>query len=95
MGHITPTDYMIWAADVNQDSTYDIIDVLTLVDIILNDNILPPNYFINFAGDGSYVDLDMAGISSPWTIECDVSKNENIPFSHLLTDSDGGSGIRL
>ena len=95
MGHITPTDYMIWAADMNQDGTYDIIDVLTLVDIILNEDTLPPNYFINFAGDGSYVDLDMVGISLPWTIECDVSKNENIPFSHLLTDSDGGSGIRL
>ena len=95
MGHITPTDHMTWAADVNQDGTYDIADVLTLVDIILYEETLSPNYFINFSGNGSYVDLDMAGISSPWTIECDVSKNENTPFSHLLTASDGGSGIRL
>ena len=43
MGHITPTEYMIWAADVNQDAIYDIIDVLTLVDIILNEDTLSPN----------------------------------------------------
>ncbi|MDE0722201.1 MAG: DUF4968 domain-containing protein [Flavobacteriales bacterium] len=53
------------------------------------------DYYMNFLGDGSYVDLSTDDFSPPWTIECKVNKNINTPFSHLLTGSDGGSGVRL
>ncbi|MBL4862708.1 MAG: LamG domain-containing protein, partial [Crocinitomicaceae bacterium] len=53
------------------------------------------NYYMNFPGDGSYVDLDLNDFTPPWSIECKINKNGNTPFSHLLTGSDGGSGVRL
>ena len=97
MGLIEPTEYMLWAADVNFDNTHDIFDVIGIVEIILADDSITDteNYYITFNGDGSYVDLDMPEYSTPWTIECDINKNGGTPFSHLVTHSDGGSGIRL
>ena len=89
MGLIEPTEYMLWAADVNFDNTHDIFDVTGIVEIILSDDsdTDTENYYISFNGDGSYVDLDMPEYSTPWTIECDINKNGVTSFSHLVTHS--------
>ena len=38
MGLIEPTEYMLWAADVNFDNTHDIFDVIGIVEIIIADD---------------------------------------------------------
>ena len=53
MGLIEPTEYMLWAADVNFDNTHDIFDVIGIVEIILADDSITDteNYYITFNGD--------------------------------------------
>lgn len=50
---------------------------------------------LNFDGFGDYVQLGGADFPPPWTAEVLVFKNQQSPYSHLLTGADGASGLRL
>lgn len=52
-------------------------------------------YSLDFNGEGNYVALNGANIPPPWTMEIMVNKNETDNYQHLLTSTDGNSGIRL
>ena len=52
-------------------------------------------YSLDFNGEGDYVALNGTDIAPPWTMEVMVNKNETDNYQHLLTGTDGNSGIRL
>ncbi len=52
-------------------------------------------YSLDFNGEGDYVALSGTDIAPPWTMEVMVNKNETDNYQHLLTSTDGNSGIRL
>ena len=52
-------------------------------------------YSLDFNGEGDYVALNGTDIAPPWTMEVMVNKNETDNYQHLLTSTDGNSGIRL
>lgn len=52
-------------------------------------------YSLDFNGESDYVALNGTDIAPPWTMEILVNKNETDNYQHLLTGTDGNSGIRL
>lgn len=54
-----------------------------------------PQYSLEFNGDGDYVALNGSNLAPPWTLEVMVYKTETDNYQHLLTSTDGNSGIRL
>lgn len=52
-------------------------------------------YSLDFNGEGDYVALNGTDIAPPWTLEVMVNKNETDNYQHLLTSTDGNSGIRI
>jgi alpha-glucosidase (family GH31 glycosyl hydrolase) len=52
-------------------------------------------YSLDFNGEGDYVALNGTDIAPPWTLEVMVNKNETDNYQHLITGTDGNSGIRL
>ena len=53
------------------------------------------NYSLDFDGGTDYVALNGSDFPPPWTLEVMVNKNETDNYQHLLTSTDGNSGIRL
>ena len=53
------------------------------------------NYSLDFDGGTDYVLLDGSDFPPPWTMEVMVNKSETDNYQHLLTSTDGNSGIRL
>jgi alpha-glucosidase (family GH31 glycosyl hydrolase) len=56
---------------------------------------LHSQYSLDFNGEGDYVALNGSDLTPPWTLEVMVNKNETDNYQHLLTSTDGNSGIRL
>ena len=54
-----------------------------------------PQYSLDFNGEGDYVALNGADFSPPWSVEVMVNKNITDNYQHLLTSTDGNSGIRI
>lgn len=54
-----------------------------------------PQYSLDFNGESDYVALNGADFSPPWSVEVMVNKNETDNYQHLLTGTDGNSGIRI
>jgi alpha-glucosidase (family GH31 glycosyl hydrolase) len=52
-------------------------------------------YSLDFNGEGDYVALNGSDFSPPWSVEVMVNKNETDNYQHLLTGTDGNSGIRI
>ncbi len=52
-------------------------------------------YSLDFNGEGDYVELNGTDITPPWTMEVMVNKNETDNYQHLMTSTDGNSGIRI
>ncbi len=52
-------------------------------------------YSLDFDGGEDYVALNGTDIPPPWTVEVMINKNETDNYQHLLTGTDGNSGIRL
>ncbi|MDT8393959.1 MAG: glycoside hydrolase family 31 protein [Bacteroidales bacterium] len=52
-------------------------------------------YSLDFNGDGDYVALNGTDFAPPWSVEVMVNKNETDNYQHLLTSTDGNSGIRV
>ncbi len=52
-------------------------------------------YSLDFNGEGDFVALNGTDIAPPWTMEVMVNKNETDNYQHLLTSTDGNSGIRI
>jgi hypothetical protein len=55
----------------------------------------PAQYSLDFNGEGDYVNLNGTDFPPPWTVEVMVNKNETDNYQHLLTGTDGNSGIRI
>ncbi len=56
---------------------------------------LQAQYSLDFNGEGDYVALNGTDFAPPWTMEVMVNKNETDNYQHLLTSTDGNSGIRI
>ncbi|MBN2175446.1 MAG: DUF5110 domain-containing protein [Bacteroidales bacterium] len=52
-------------------------------------------YSLDFNGEGDYVAINGADFAPPWSVEVMVNKNETDNYQHLLTGTDGNSGIRI
>lgn len=52
-------------------------------------------YSLDFNGEGDYVSLNGSDFPPPWSVEVMVNKNETDNYQHLLTSTDGNSGIRI
>jgi alpha-glucosidase (family GH31 glycosyl hydrolase) len=52
-------------------------------------------YSLDFDGGEDHVVLNGTDIPPPWTLEVMANKNETDNYQHLLTGTDGNSGIRL
>jgi alpha-glucosidase (family GH31 glycosyl hydrolase) len=52
-------------------------------------------YSLDFNGEGDYVALNGSDYPPPWSVEVMVNKNETDNYQHLLTGTDGNSGIRI
>lgn len=63
--------------------------------LTLSLSILPAQSRLHFDGFGDYVQLGGTDFPPPWTAEVLVYKNQQSPYSHLLTGTDGTSGLRL
>jgi len=57
--------------------------------------LLHSQFSLDFNGEGDYVALNGTDIIPPWTLEIMVNKNETDNYQHLLTSTDGNSGIRI
>jgi alpha-glucosidase len=55
---------------------------------------LNAQWALDFNGDEDYVLLNGADFPPPWTMEVKINKNETDNYQHLLTSTDGNSGIR-
>lgn len=51
-------------------------------------------YALDFNGGTDHVVLNGTDFSPPWTMEVKICKNETDNYQHLLTSTDGNSGIR-
>jgi alpha-glucosidase (family GH31 glycosyl hydrolase) len=56
---------------------------------------LQAQYSLDFNGEGDYVALNGADFAPPWSVEVMVNKNLTDNYQHLLTSTDGNSGIRI
>ncbi|HSG67618.1 MAG TPA: hypothetical protein VK994_02850, partial [Bacteroidales bacterium] len=54
---------------------------------------LQAQYSLDFNGEGDYVALNGNDFSPPWSLEVMVNKNETDNYQHLLTSTDGNSGV--
>lgn len=52
-------------------------------------------YALEFNGESDYVALNGQDFAPPWTMEVMVNKSETDNYQHLLTGTDGNSGIRI
>ena len=55
---------------------------------------LSAQWALDFNGGEDYVHLNGADFPPPWTMEVKINKNETDNYQHLLTSTDGNSGIR-
>jgi len=55
---------------------------------------LPAQWALDFNGGEDYVLLNGTDFPPPWTMEVKINKNETDNYQHLLTSTDGNSGIR-
>ncbi|MEN8224023.1 MAG: TIM-barrel domain-containing protein [Bacteroidota bacterium] len=62
---------------------------------ILLTPVIKSQYSLDFNGEGDYVALNGSDYSPPWSVEVMVNKNETDNYQHLLTGTDGNSGIRI
>src|SRR5210317_2004431 len=56
---------------------------------------LHAQYSLDFNGEGDYVSLNGPDFPPPWSVEVMVNKNITDNYQHLLTGTDGNSGIRI
>jgi hypothetical protein len=55
---------------------------------------LSAQWALDFNGGEDYVLLNGSDFPPPWTMEVKINKNETDNYQHLLTSTDGNSGIR-
>ncbi|MBU2649922.1 MAG: DUF5110 domain-containing protein [Bacteroidetes bacterium] len=53
-----------------------------------------PQWALDFNGEEDHVVLNGQDFAPPWTMEVKINKNESDNYQHLLTSTDGNSGIR-
>lgn len=52
-------------------------------------------YSLDFNGGTDYVVMNGSDLAPPWSLEVMVNKNETDNYQHILTGTDGNSGIRV
>ncbi|MCF8366707.1 MAG: hypothetical protein K9H16_13045, partial [Bacteroidales bacterium] len=65
-----------------------------LIFILMGKNIYA-QFALEFNGDSQYVALNGQDFAPPWTMQVIVNKSETDNYQHLLTGTDGNSGIRI
>ena len=75
-------------------SIYLQVALLFLVGMVAHHS-LKAQYSLDFSGEGDYVALNGTDFAPPWSVEVMVNKNLSDNYQHLLTSTDGNSGIRI